>query len=152
LGYLLERLSDDALGLFDFLDAHQVAVEVVAVLSERDVEVELIIDPVGPRFSDVIIDAASSKAGAGEPKVHRVDGGDHPGPLHPIDEDPISGQQRVHFAGEEGDLVQRLEDLFGPALWEIPVQSTHPPEGGGEPSAGELGGAVDDQLPGLDAV
>ncbi len=64
-GNFLEALRDHAAALAHFFQAHQVAVEVVAVLANRNVKVQLSVDEIWLHAAHVVGHAAGAEQRAG---------------------------------------------------------------------------------------
>src|SRR5262249_13972208 len=77
--HLREALQDDGLRLLHLLDAHVVAVEVVALGPQGHVPAHLVVDPVGMGLAHVVVHARGPQHRSGEAEVHGVGAGDPAG-------------------------------------------------------------------------
>src|SRR6185312_9612544 len=108
----VDALPDDAVGLAHLLDAHEVTVVAVAVLADRDVEVDLVVHLVGLLLAQVPGDSRAAQHRPAEAQRERALRGhdaDADGPLLP---DAVLGEQRLV-------IVDALREALGEVLDEI---------------------------------
>src|SRR5262245_28829837 len=118
-GQLHDRLAEDAHRLLDLLDAHEVAVEAVAVGADGDVELELGVDRVRVVLADVVVEAARARDRAGLAPADRVLAAHLPDARHAVVEDLVVVEQALALGQDALDLAQRLDQLADPAVGQV---------------------------------
>ncbi len=93
----VHALPDDAIRLAHFLDAHQVAVVAITIYSDRDVELEPVIDLVGLLPAQVPFDAGAAQHRSGESERHRAFRRNHTDAHSALLPDPVLGKQSLIF-------------------------------------------------------
>ena len=106
-GHLRDGLADDRETLAHFLDAHEIAVEAIAVLADRDIEIHFGIGVVGLGLAQIPGDVRAAQHRPAHAPVHRLFRGHDPDIDRALLEDAVAGQQNF-------DIVDDLRKGIGP--------------------------------------
>ena len=134
LGQRRKGLFGDAQRLSHLFHAHQVAVEVVAVLAHRHFELVTIVAAVGGRLANVVRDTRGAQEGPGDPVGERILGADRPDADHPVLEDAVAVQQLDHVGHHLAGLGEGALHVGGEIVGQVGrhaadagVGQRHPP-------------------------
>lgn len=100
---------DDAQGLAELLHSAKVAVVAVAILANRNIELDLVVGVVGLALSDIPRDARASKHDTGKGQVQGLSGGNNTNASQSLNPDAVVGK---HFFR----LVDAVTKLGGPLI------------------------------------
>jgi hypothetical protein len=137
---------------FDCSISNQVAIEVVAVLAERDLERNAVVGPVGLGLAQVERHARRAQERPGDAPRDGVLFRERAHPDHPVHEDPVAGDEGVHFFQDLARLRERLLDLEVEPGRQIGFHPAHAPVGDGQPRPGDVLHQLPQELAGLDHV
>lgn len=110
-GHLVKALVDDAKGLTELLHSAQVAIVTVAVYTNGDVELYLVVCIIWLRFTNVPGYAGAAKHYAGEGVVQCVGGTDNAYALRASDPDSVVSQEFFSFVDAVAELCCPLVDV-----------------------------------------
>ena len=100
-----------------FEDADHVAVVDIAVIAERDAEVETRIHPVGVHFAEVVIHATGTEHRTGDASTDGERGREFPDALRAGHDDLVAGEERLEFVEEGavavGEFLRAREPVGG---------------------------------------
>ncbi|OIQ68002.1 hypothetical protein GALL_504100 [mine drainage metagenome] len=119
----VRALFDDAVGLAHLFHADKIAVVAVAVLADRNVEIQAIVDVVGLGLAQIPCHARAAQHRSGHAQVHRPLGGNDPDADRALLPDAVVGQQGFVFIDigrkAPGEVVDEIEQRTLAVLVEI---------------------------------
>src|SRR3954463_10138198 len=121
---LVEALMENAHALPHLFHAHEVTIVAIAHRTNRDIELQLIVNEIGMRFAQVVIDAATTKIRASHPVINRDLFRQYTDIAGTINEDAVAGQQLLRFVEVDDHILEKLSTLVDPAGRQIARKTT----------------------------
>lgn len=134
--HIVEALDDDAERLAELLHTAEIAVVAVAVYTDGNVELDLVVGIIRLGLADVPGDAGTAEHGAGERVVNSVSGGDDTYALCAADPDTVVSEHFLGFVKTVAELSGPLVDVVEEAHGEILRDTARADVGGVETGAG----------------
>src|SRR5262245_24606764 len=151
-GKLLERLLHDPHALFNFLDAANEAIVVIASAPQWNSEIELIINQVRIHLANVVVDAGGTQNRTGETIA---DGGllrDGSDVRHSVNKYAVARKQTVAVIQQLADNCEGPADLLGKVLLQIVFDAADADIGDGQARTGEAFNDPRQKLSSLDHI
>ena len=102
------RLVQDLERLAHLQDADHVAVIDIAVIAQRNAEIEAVVDAVPVHLANVVVDAAGARHGAADAGVDGQFARQHADALGARHQDFVADQQLLKLVEEAGKFLRRL--------------------------------------------
>ena len=151
-GHPLESLLDHAHGLLHLRHAHQVAIEVVAVLAQGYLELDPVIGPVRLHPSQVEGDSRRAQQRPRDTPGDGLLGRERPHADHAVHEDAVARDEGVDFPQHLPHLGEGLAHLDAEALGQVGLDAAHPAVGDGQARPRHVLHELPQELAGLDHV
>ena len=133
--HLFHGLPYDAHALAHLFHAHQVAIVIVPLLSQRDVEFHPVIDKIGKVSPDVVVYSRRPAHGARNGIADGIFRGEDSDILHPVDKDAVARQELVYLVKLLLDFLEICLQLFFKSLGKICLDAADSAVGDGKPGA-----------------
>lgn len=125
-GHLVQALVDNAERLAELLHSAQVAVVAVAVLTNGNVEFDLVVGIVGLALSDIPRNARASQHHTGERQVESLGSGNDTNASQSLDPDTVVSKHFLRLVNTVTELGGPLVDVVKDTNGDILVNTTGP--------------------------
>jgi len=136
-GHLVEALVDDPERLTELLQAAQVSVIAVAVDTDGNIELDLVVRIIWGALPHIPGDTRAPKHDAGEGEVQGLSSRDNANALKPVDPDTVIGKHLFRFVNPVAELSSPLIDIIKQADGNVLADTTRADIGGMESGTGD---------------